>query len=277
MAVPKQYAKDVEAIIGRRHQHGADFWATPDGRWGKGSPFSTFDCALTLTELGMKRTDPLMKGIADTLFASWRDDGRFPPAPKGAVHPCHTANAARALCRLGYARDRRMERTFEQLLEVLHEDGGWRCRTVKMGRSPETDASNPGVTLAALDAFRFTSYANEDARLDNAVETLLAHWQTRRPLGPCHFGIGTLFMQVEYPFLRYNLFYYVHVLSHFEAAKNDTRFRQALGALKEKLVAGMVVVENPNRRLAKLAFCRKGMPSAAATERYREIVENVRA
>jgi hypothetical protein len=51
-------------------------------------------------------------------------------------------------------------------------------------------------------------------------ETLgLQHWVVKRPLGPCHFGIGTLFMQVEYPFLRYNLFSYVYVLSFYERAK----------------------------------------------------------
>ena len=275
MVVPRQYASDVQAILERRRQHGADFWATADGRWGKGSPFSTFDCALMLTELGMRRADPLMKGIAETFFAAWQDDGRFRPAPKGTVYPCHTANAARALCRLGYARDRRMKRTFEHLLEVLHQDGGWRCNTCKLGKSPETDASNPGVTLAVLDAFRFTSHANQDRRLDRAAKTLLAHWKTRRPLGPCHFGIGTLFMQVEYPFLRYNLFYYVYVLSHYDAAKRDARFRQALRALDQRLVDGKIVVENPNRGVAKLAFCRKGEPSAAATKRYREIVKNV--
>ena len=275
MAVPKRYAEDVQAILEKRHQHGADFWATADGRWGKGSPFSTFDCALMLTELGMRRTDPMMKGIADTFFAAWQEDGRFRPAPKGTVYPCHTANAARVLCRLGYARDRRMKRTFEHLLDVLHQDGGWRCNTCKLGKSAETDASNPGVTLAALDAFRFTGHANQDRRLDKAAKTLLAHWKTRRPLGPCHFGIGTLFMQVEYPFLRYNLFYYVYVLSHYDAAKKDARFGQALRALEQKLIDGKVVVENPNRRLAKLAFCRKGEPSAAATKRYREIVKNV--
>ena len=162
MVVPRQYAEDVQAILERRRQHGADFWATADGRWGKGSPFSTFDCALMLTELGMKRTDPVMRGIAKTILGAWQEDGRFRPAPKGAVYPCHTANAARALCRLGYARDRRLKKTFEHLLDALHSDGGWRCNTCKLGRSPETDASNPGVTLAALDAFRFTSFANQD-------------------------------------------------------------------------------------------------------------------
>ena len=70
MAIPKEHAADVRALLARRHDNGADFWATADGRWGKGSPFSTFDCALLLTELGMKRTDPVLKGIARVLLAA---------------------------------------------------------------------------------------------------------------------------------------------------------------------------------------------------------------
>lgn len=275
MAIPKQYAQDVRAIGARRHDNGADFWATPDGRWGKGSPFSTFDCVLLLTELGVKRTDPVLEGAAEQILAAWRDDGRFRSAPKGAIYPCHTANAARALCRLGRARDRRLKRTFEHLFEVQHDDGGWRCSKARMGLCAETDASNPGVTLSALDAFRFTPNVNKDKRLGKAVRSLLAHWDTRKPLGPCHFGIGTLFMQVEYPFLRYNLFWWVYVLSHYRSARKDARFKKALRALQAKLADGKVLVENPNRGLAKLSFCRRGEPSRAATRRYKEILANV--
>lgn len=277
MAVPKDYEEDVAAILARRHDNGADHWATPDGRWGKGSPYSTFDCALMLHELGVARSNPVLKGAAQVFLASWQEDGRFRPFPRGTIYPCHTANAARVLGRLGYARDRRLKRTYEHLFETQHEDGGWRCNTVKLGRSPETDASNPGVTLGVLDAFRFTPHAGTDRRLDAAVATLLAHWKSRVPRGPCHFGIGTLFSKLEYPFLRYNLFYYVHVLSFYRSARKSPAFRQALAALEAKLAGGKVVVENPNRGIARLAFCRKGEPSRAATKRYREILKNVRS
>ena len=275
MAVLKEHRDDVRAILRRRRDNGADFWATPDGRWGTGSPYSTFDCVLLLSELGVKRSDPALKGAAKLLLKAWNEDGRFRPAPTGAIYPCHTANAARVLCRLGYARDRRLKRTFEHLFETQHDDGGWRCNTVKLGKSRKTDASNPGVTLSALDAFRFTEHVDEDRRLDRAVKTLLAHWTTRKPLGPCDFGIGTLFGKVEYPFRRYNLFFFVYVLSFYEAARKSPKFRQALRALEAKLVDGKLVVENPNRGLAQLALCRKGEPSVLATRRYREILKNL--
>jgi len=275
MTVPKQYQSDVEAILARRYDSGGDLWATADGRIGKGHPFSTLTCALMLSELGMDLSEPVLKKTAGLILSSWREDGRFGLAPKGAIYPCHTATTARILCQLGYANDSRLKQTFNHLLEIQHNDGGWRCKKFSFGRGPETEFSNPGPTLEALDAFRFTHFINQDGRLDRAVEFLLDHWATRKPIGPCHFGIGTLFMKIEYPFFRYNLFFYLYVLSFYERAKKDQGFLEALGALESMLVKGKIVVENPHRKLAGFSFCKKGEVSELATERYHEILKNL--
>ncbi len=275
MVVLKQYQSDVEAILAKRYDNGGDLWATADGRLGKGSPFSTRGCALMLSELGMDPSEPVLKETAKLILSSWREDGRFRLASKGAIYPCHTAATTRILCQLGYATDNRLKRTFAHLLEIQHDDSGWRCNTYKYGRGPETAFSNPGPTLEALDAFRFTHFLNQDERLDKAVEFLLQHWVTRKPLGPCHFGIGTLFMKVEYPFLRYNLFFFVYVLSFYNKAKKDPRFLEALRVLESKLVNGKIVVKNPNRKLAWFSFCKKGEPSELATTHYQEILKNL--
>jgi hypothetical protein len=75
------------------------------------------------------------------------------------------------------------------------------------------------------------------------VEFLLSHWVSRAPLGPRHYGIGTLFMQVSYPLADYNLFSWVRVLSHYELARSDPHFLEALACLEAKLVNGEVVPE----------------------------------
>lgn len=272
----KTYTFDVETVLARRHDNGADYWATADGRLQVGDPFSTLTSLLILHELKVARTHEAICGALQLILGAWRDDGRYRLAPRGALYPCSTAGAARVLCRFGYARDRRLQRTLAHLLETQHDDGGWRCNKFSYGRGPETEFSNPGVTLWALDAFRFTNHVNKNPALDRAVDSLLDHWVVRRPLGPCHFGIGTLFMQVEFPFLRYNLFYYVYVLSFYDRARNDPRYLEALRLLESKLDArGRVVVERPNRRLAELSFCAAGRPSDLATARYREIVKNL--
>lgn len=275
MAVALQYKADVDAILATRRDNGADFWATPDHRLSKGSPFSTLEAPALLMELGVDPSEEVLRGAAELLLSAWREDGRFRLSPSGAIYPCHTINAARVLSLLGYAADDRLHRTFDHLLGTLHDDGGWRCRKFSFGRGPETELSNPGPTLAALDALRIAGLA--DSAPAGAVEVLLSHWVSRAPLGPCHFGIGTLFLQVEYPFGSYNLFHYVHVLSYYDQARHDPRFREALAVLQSKLVDGRIVVERVHRRLADLTFCRKGEPTELGTARYEEILANLGA
>ena len=275
MTAEHQYAPDIDTILCRRHDNGADYWITPDKRLLKGSPFSAYNSALLLLELGMKPSEAVLQAVAELFFGAWKEDGRFKLYPSGSIYPCHTACAAYLLCRMGYAPDPQIQKTFSHLLETQHGDGGWRCKKFPFGRGPETEHSNPMPTLTALNAFRFSDGYNKEVALNRTAEFLLEHWTIKKPIGPCHYGMGTLFMQIEYPFGNYNLFQYVYVLSFYERAKNDRRFLEALDALQFKLVDGKIVVERVVPKLAKLSFCRKGQASALATERYHEILRNL--
>ncbi len=269
------YDADISFMLSHRHDNGADLWAAPDHTLIRGGPFSTLEAAYILAELGLDAADPLLGGAAALIWEAQRVDGRFRLAPKSTIYPCHTILAARTLCYLGFAADARLEKTFSHLLSTRHDDGGWRCSKYFFGHGPETEFSNPGPTLSALDAFRFTPYANADERLERTVEFLLGHWTTRAPLGPCHYGIGTLFHQITFPFLTYNLLYYVFVLSFYSAAKRDERFLDALGVLQSKLADGQIVVERPHAKLRSLSVCQKGAPSRRATEKYQTILKNL--
>ena len=275
MAIAHKYQSDAEAILAHRQANGGDYWTTPDRRLLKGVPFSAIEAPLLLLELGMEPSEPILEEVAHLILSSWRDDGRFKLSPQGGIYPCHTINAANTLCHLGYAADSRLQTTFHHLLATQHSDGGWRCKKFSYGKGPETEFSNPGPTLRALNAFRFTALLNQEPSLDQAVEFLLDHWITRLPLGPCHYGIGSLFMQVGYPFANYNLFLYVYVLSFYNRAKGDGRFLEALGVLESKLVDGKIVVERVNQSLAGFTFCKKGELSELGTMRYHEILRNL--
>ncbi len=275
MIVQRQYKSDIEEIISKRCHNGWDYWTTPDKRLGKGGVFSTLSSALLLRELGVESSDDLLLDVAELIFSCLREDGRFKLSPKGAIYPCHTIHALNVLCNLGYAGDERLEKSFNYLMDIQYGDGGWRCKKFSYGKGPETEYSNPGPTLTALNAFRFTRYLNRNLDLDQAVEFLLHHWTVRMPIGPCHYGIGTLFMQVEYPFETYNLFYYVYVLSFYDRAKEDTRFLEALSILESKMRDGKIVVERVNPKLAKLSFCKKGETSDLGTRHYLEIKRNL--
>ena len=275
MSVREEYKADIEAILAKRDHLGADYWTTADKRLGKGGPFSTLEAVRLLLELGMDNSAPIFKEVADLIFSTWRDDGRFKLSPKGAIYPCHTINAANTLCHLGYAKDSRLQKTIQHLFDIQYSDGGWRCNKFIYGRGPETEYSNPFPTLNALDIFRFTDFLNQEQSLNRAVEFLLEHWTIRKPIGPCQYGIGTLFMQTEYPFGNYNLFYYLYVLSFYNRAREDDRFLEALNILESKMVDGKIVVERVNRKLSGFNFYKKGEPSELATNRYHDILKNL--
>ena len=272
MAIDPKYQADVDLILSKRHDLGADFWTTPDKKLGKGGAFSAYSCALMLLDLGMDASDPILKEVAALFFSIWRSDGRFKMSPTGAIYPCHTAYAVNLLCQMGYVEDERVQTTLQHFLDTPYTDGGWRCNKFSFGRGSETEFSNPFPTLNVLDAFRFSSYLNNEPSLDTAVEFLLQHWVIKKPIGPCQYGMGTRFMQVEYPLWYYNIFQYVYVLSFYDKAKKDKRFLEAFGILKNKLLDGKIVVE---RNVPKLEFCKKGQPSELATKRYQEIIYNI--
>lgn len=270
-----KYQSDIEAILARRYDNGRDYWTTPDQGLIKGGPFSTLSSAMMLLELGMDASDPVLSHVAGLIFSCLREDGRIKTSPKGAIYPCHTINALNVLCHLGYATDQRLNKTFQHLFDIQHHDGGWRCNKFSYGKGPETESSNPFPTLTALDAFRFTDHLNTASVLDRAVDFLLQHWEIRTPIGPCHYGMGTLFMQVEYPFATYNLFYYVYVLSFYHRARKDPRFLEALQALEAQTVGGEILVQRVNNKIDKLSFCKKGEISELGTKRYRELKHNL--
>lgn len=275
MAIERELLSDVDQILSHRYDHGGNLWTTPDNRILKGSPFSIVEVANLLLELGMDPEESLLKEISDLIFSTWQKDGRFKVYPKGAIYPCQTAHAVNILCQMGYVNDSRIQTTLKHLLAIQSSDGGWRCNKFSYGHGPETELSNPFPTLIILNAFRFSEYLNKEVALDKAVDFLLQHWITRNPIGPCHYGIGKLFMQVEYPFGNYNLFIYVYILSFYNKAKNDIRFLDALKMLESKMVDGKIIVERNSPKLSKLSFCKKGKPSLLATNKYHEILMNL--
>jgi hypothetical protein len=275
MNLKEKYKNDIAIIMDKINHNGGDLWATKDKKIWKGSPFATRDVAIMLSELGFTNKDILVQEIADLILSTWRPDGRFKISPSGAIYPCHTIGAVRILCYLGYSKDSRVKKSFEYLLETQQEDGGWICNKYSFGKGPETKHSNPGPTLEVLDAFRFTGFANKDKQLDKAVDFLLWHWEIKVPTGPCHYGIGSLFMKTEFPFFRYNLFYYCYTLSFFKKAQNDKRFMEALILLQKKLSNEKMIVENPNRQLADMDFCRKGQQSELATIKFNDLMKNI--
>ncbi len=269
---------EIASIFDRQNDNGGSFWSREDGDIHAPNAHSTIDTLGVLGELGVTvdQYPDLLKAI-DFVFGYQTSGGSFKYSKTSSKLPCITARILAAFGRLGAAKDKRTEKSYQQLLESQWSDGGWRCNTVKLGKSPRTDASNPGTTLYVLDAFRFrNNNAKEAGQLNKGADFLLQHWEIRSPLGPCDFGMGSRFFKIEFPFLRYNLFYYVYVLSFYEKAREDNRFLEAYQALLEKTKNGGIIPENPHRAWKKFDFAKKGQVSKQATKRWEELEMNVK-
>jgi hypothetical protein len=267
---------EIKEILSLCQINGGAYWSRNDGNIHAPSGFSTIDVLYTLGDIGVKINDfETVRNAIDFLFNYYDGKGSFKYAPKSAKLPCITARILAALGKLGYQNDYRVEECYRYFLETQQNDGGWRCAMTKRGLTPETDASNPGTTLYALDAFQFRKNPELDQiQLNNAISFLLKHWETRLPLGPCRFGIGSQFLAIEYPFLRYNLFYYVYVLSKYEKAREDSRYQEALVALRKKAIENKIFPETPHKSWSKYSFAQKNQYSENATKRFVEIIGN---
>lgn len=268
---------EIQAIFDRQKDNGGHFWSRADGDIHAPFGYSTIDTLFVLGEIGLSvNENPIIAKAVDFVFAYQTQNGSFKYSPSSSKLPCMTARIIAALSRLGVV-DSRMEKSYQWMLDTQCSDGGWRCPTVKSGKSPATDAANPGTTLYVLDAFRYrNNNPDEKERLNQGVGFLLRHWVVRLPTGPCHFGIGSRFCQIEYPFLRYNIFYYVYVLSFYKAALNDSGFLEAYQKLAGKIKNGRLIPENPHKAWQQFDFGIKSQGSDVATERWNEIETNMR-
>ena len=138
--MPGQQA-DIEEILSRRHDNGADYWATTDGRIYVGNPFSTIGSLNLLHELKLPRDHEAVRGGLDLILDACREDGRIRVAPRSPMYPCYTAEAARVLCRYGLTDDPAVQRSVTYLLQATHDSGGWRCSFTKFGRGRDITRS----------------------------------------------------------------------------------------------------------------------------------------
>lgn len=266
---------DIQAIINRQNDNGGPYWSRADGNIYAPYGLATIDTLTVLGEMDVKVNDhPLIAEAVEYILTYQTGNGSFRYAPKSSKLPCLTARIIAALGHLG-VKDTRLENSYNWLLNTQCIDGGWRCGTIKMGKSPITDASNPGTTLYVLDAFRFRENCIHDMdQLNQGVDFLLQHWDVRQPIGPCLFGIGSQFLKIEYPFLRYNIFYYIYVLSFYKKALTDDRFREAYTCIFEKTKNGTIAPENPHRAWQQFSFAKKDQVSVPASFRWKEIESN---
>ncbi len=90
----------------------------------------------------------------------------------------------------------------------------------------------PYANLLMVKLFTLLPEKHSSIECRNGVEALLGHWETMEK--KYLFGIGTDFRKLKFPFIWYDILHVTEVLSHFEYAVKDKRFKEMISCIKRK-------------------------------------------
>lgn len=263
-------SQEMQLVFAQNEINGGPFWSRADGNiyWGS---FSTGSVLCHLAETGLTKEDRRIAELAKFLFQYQSKQGFLKLSPKGpGWWSCFTATVLGALLRFGYVGDGQVQQGIDWLLETQRPDGGWYCtKNALKGGPKERLESCPNSVLNVLWAFMTRPELRDRQELVPAVEFLLRHWETKVPIPPVDrgsYGIGSRFKRIRYPLFEYHLLKYVYVLSHYDHALKDDRFREAVELLISKRDSqGRWIIDKPYRGWEELEFGKEGCPSKWAT------------
>lgn len=262
-------APDIQRIFSKIDINGGPFWSKSDGSiWYEPGNFSTILCLSVLAEFGLTSQHPIISKACEFVFRYQTRDGAFKTGT--SWWSCYTAMILRFLLRFGLAKDERVAKACDWLRTTQRLDGGWYCQKQALpGGVKERLESCPWAVLNVLAAFSEVEELRMSKEVIPAIEFLLKHWETRKPIPDVpygRFGIGSRWQKVRFPFFGYDLLNYTVVLSHYDYALPDHRFKQVLLLLLSKQdEQGRWVIESPYEGWEEFEFGKKDSPSKWAT------------
>ncbi len=200
----------------------------------------------TLADFGLRAGDPGLKAVLRDALSHQSPEGAFQslvnisPAYGGSGEDawswvlCDAPTVLHAVLAMGLGGDRRVQQALDHLAS-LARDNGWPCAAApELGkfRGPGRKSDPcPIANLAALKALAHLPALADSPAARAGVEMLLGHWERRGDAKMYLFGIGTDFRKLKYPFVWYDILHVTDVLSRFESARRDPRFRDMLQAM----------------------------------------------
>jgi hypothetical protein len=140
-----------------------------NGGWEEGRQYlpkylSTNWKMLVLSDLGLTKDDPTIARSCEYWFAGFPlEGGGLGGSSTGRGHHCVVGNLTRAAIRFGYARDPRVRRSLDWLVETASPLGGWSC----MGSGRNLDSWEGLSAFAAYPRELWT--ASDRACVERAI------------------------------------------------------------------------------------------------------------
>lgn len=244
-----------------------------------------------IAELGLRVSDPPVKKIAGKAMKRQSKQGPFQLPTNVPVHfggsgkdawawaLCDAPVIVAALIRLGMGEDPRVQTAVEYLNDLVCENG-WRCVvSPELGkfRGPgRKEDPCPYATLVMLQVLAHVPELRESKSAKIGVETLLSLWDNSKEQHPYMFFMGTDFRKLKAPMFWYDILHALDVMSYFEWARKDKRFKQMLNVVESKADAeGRFTPESVWTAWKDWDFGQKKVPSRGLTLFVQRILKRV--
>jgi len=182
---------------------------------------------------------------------------------------CDAPILVSALIKMGLGDDKHVQ-TAVRYLDGLVRDNGFPCVvSPELGRFRGLGGKKdpcPFGTLARLKVISRVPELREGKSAKIGVETWLTLWDESKERHPYMFFMGTDFRKLKAPMFWYDILHVLDILSQFEWARKDKRFKEMLSVVESKADGdGRFVPESIWTVWKDWDFCQKKIPSRGLT------------
>ncbi len=258
------YDSKIQVVINRLEDSSVGIPALKYGKVVYTSTGNAFWDLFFLSDIGLKAKDIYIEDEVNALFLMQQEDGTFiiQEGMKSGYFCIPTIILA-SLAKMGYDNDPHILRFIEKIFETQRLDGGWHCALNRAtGKKLQDSESCPMDNLNVLMLLgQYSAYRN-DARLNGAIDLLLTHWKKRmEPWRPYGFGIGSDFLKLKYPAVKYGILRVLDVLSFYPYATKSPEFNEMVEFVMSKSTDGKFFAESVSRSYSEFDFGQTKLPS----------------
>jgi hypothetical protein len=244
-----------------------------------------------IADLGLNISDPPIRKIVDKVMKHQSEQGPFQLPTNIPVHfggsgqdewawaLCDAPVILASIIQMGMGNDPRVQKAVGYLNSLVR-DNGWPCAvSPELGkfRGPgRKEDPCPYATLVMLKVMAHVPELREAESAKTGVESLLSLWEKSKEAHPYMFYMGTDFRKLKAPLFWYDILHVLDVLSHFEWAWQDRRFRQMLKTVEAKADGdGRYTPESIWTSWKEWDFGQKKVPSMGLTFYVQRIIKRI--
>jgi hypothetical protein len=187
-----------------------------EGYWGTSKDIhtwwpkkdTTFWILPVLADFGFTRVDKRIAKACEYVFSAQLTSGGFGWDPPTKPGDCHTAIIVESLSKMGFLKDRRLQKSYKWLIQRQRLDGGFWCKdTGLIGGPREKEPSCALATTFVLGALAQNPKYKNNQVVKSGIDFLLNCWKNQGKIKYAGHDsqIGTDWAKLKYPFTDYKI------------------------------------------------------------------------